>query len=167
MDNGAIALEGLDKVLKSLKELKPEMQKAAMDGMQKGAMSILADAQINLRSNGSVVTGLLRQSGKVQKVNDATLDIGFFDTTNRGTGYAYYVENGRRAGRMPPPDELIQYCKKKLRMAPNEAKKAGWAMAIKIAKKGTKPHPFFSPAVNKNRQKLLDYLEKAIKREIR
>lgn len=167
MDNGSISLEGLDKVLASLEKLKPEMVKAAMAGLQAGAMDIIAEAQTNLRTNGSVVTGLLRQSGKTQKVDDLTLDVGFFDTTNKGSGYAFYVENGRRSGRMPPPDELIQYCRKKLRMSDSEAKKAGWAMALRIAKKGTKPHPFFQPAITKNRKKILDRLENEIKKKTR
>lgn len=167
MDNGSISLEGLDKVLASLEKLKPEMVKAAMAGLQAGAMDIIADAQTNLRTNGSVVTGLLRQSGKTQKVDDLTLDVGFFDTTNKGSGYAFYVENGRRSGRMPPPDELIQYCRKKLRMSESEAKKAGWAMALRIARKGTKPHPFFQPAITKNRKKILDRLENEIKKKTR
>ena len=142
------------------------VQKAAMKGLQAGALDIIADAQTNLRTNGSVVTGLLRQSGRTQKVDELTLDAGFFDTTNKGSGYAFYVENGRRAGKMPPPDELIQYCRKKLRMSEREAKKAGWAMALRIARKGTRPHPFFNPAINKNRKKILDRLENEIKKNL-
>ena len=129
-------------------------------------MDIIADAQTNLRTNGSVVTGLLRQSGRTQKVDELTLDAGFFDATNKGSGYAFYVENGRRAGKMPPPDELIQYCRKKLRMSEREAKKAGWAMALRIARKGTRPHPFFNPAITKNRKKILDRLENEIKKNL-
>ena len=166
MDNGSIRLEGLDEVLRNLEGIKPVVQKAAMKGLQAGAMDIIADAQTNLRTNGSVVTGLLRQSGRTQKVDELTLDVGFFDTTNKGSGYAFYVENGRRAGKMPPPDELIQYCRKKLRMSESEAKKAGWAMALRIARKGTRPHPFFNPAINKNRKKILDRLENEIKKNL-
>ena len=166
MDNGSIRLEGLDEVLRSLEGLKPVVQKAAMKGLQAGAMDIIADAQTNLRTNGSVVTGLLRQSGRTQKVDELTLDVGFFDTTNKGSGYAFYVENGRRAGKMPPPDELIQYCRKKLRMSEREAKKAGWAMALRIARNGTRPHPFFNPAINKNRKKILDRHENEIKKNL-
>ena len=129
-------------------------------------MAIIADAQTILRTNRAVVTGLLRQSGRTQKVDELTLDVGFFDTTNKGSGYAFYVENGRRAGKMPPPDELIQHCRKKLRMSERESKKAGWAMALRIARKGTRPHPFFNPAINKNRKKILDRLENEIKKNL-
>ena len=166
MDNGSIRLEGLDEVLRNLEGIKPVVQKAAMKGLQAGALDIIADAQTNLRTNGSVVTGLLRQSGRTQKVDELTLDVGFFDTSNKGSGYAIYVENGRRAGKMPPPEELIQYCRKKLRMSEREAKKAGWAMALRIARKGTRPHPFFNPAINKNRKKILDRLENEIKKNL-
>lgn len=166
MDNGSIKLEELDEVLRNLEGIKPVVQKAAMKGLQAGALDIIADAQTNLRTNGSVVTGLLRQSGRTQKVDELTLDAGFFDTTNKGSGYAFYVENGRRAGKMPPPDELIQYCRKKLRMSEREAKKAGWAMALRIARKGTRPHPFFNPAITKNRKKILDRLENEIKKNL-
>lgn len=166
MDNGSIRLEALDEVLRNLEGIKPVVQKAAMKGLQAGALDIIADAQTNLRTNGSVVTGLLRQSGRTQKVDELTLDVGFFDTSNKGSGYAFYVENGRRAGKMPPPDELIKYCRKKLRMSEREAKKAGWAMALRIARKGTRPHPFFNPAITKNRKKILDRLENEIKKNL-
>ena len=103
MDNGAIKLEGLDQVLKALDDTTPLVKQAVMQGLEKGGLDIIADAQNDLRNNGSVVTGLLRQSGKVQKTDESTIDAGFFDTTNRSSGYAFFVEYGRRAGKMPPP----------------------------------------------------------------
>lgn len=166
-DYGSIQLEGLDKVLREFRKLTPETRKAAMQGLQAGGLDIIAEAQKNLRSNGSVVTGLLRQSGKVEKVDDDTLDVGFFDSQNHGHGYAFYVENGRRSGKMPPPDELIQYCYKKLRMSLEEARAAGWAKAKSIAKYGTKPHPFFGPAVEAKKKTILQRMEDAIKKKTR
>ena len=166
MDNGSISIEGLDQVLQALDKTSPLVKEAAMKGLEKGGLDIIADAQGNLRSNGSVVTGLLRQSGKVQKVDESNLDVGFFDTTNRGSGYAFYVENGRRAGKMPPPDELIQWAYKKLRLSAEAAKAAGWALAKKIAKAGTKPHPFFKPAIEKNKEKILQRAQDALNKKL-
>lgn len=163
MDNGAIKLEGLDQVLKALDDTTPLVKQAVMRGLEKGGLDIIADAQNNLRNNGSVVTGLLRQSGKVQKTDDSTIDAGFFDTTNRSSGYAFFVEYGRRAGKMPPPDELIQWAYKKLRLDAKAAASAGWALAKKIAKQGTKPHPFFKPAVERNRKKIMQRVQDALK----
>jgi len=168
MDNGALKLEGLDQVLKALDDTTPMVKEAVMQGLEKGGLDIIADAQNNLRNNGSVVTGLLRQSGKVQRTKDKSeIDAGFFDTTNRGSGYAFFVENGRRAGKMPPPDELIQWAYKKLRLDAKAAAAAGWAIAKRIAKQGTKPHPFFKPAVERNKQKIMQRVQDALKEKMK
>ena len=154
---GPLSVEGLDKLLRAFDKTEKTVRTAAMKGLQKAGLDIIADAQMNLRSNGSVVTGLLRQSGKVQKVDDYNLDVGFFDTLNRQSGYAYFVEYGRRAGRMPPPDELAQWAYKKFQLHDRKAARAaGWALAMKIAQEGTKPHPFFEPAIEKNKTKIID-----------
>lgn len=164
--DGTIQIEGLDRVLAGFDKADKDVRKAVMAGLQNAALEIIADAQMNLRQNRSVVTGLLRQSGKVQKVDEETLDAGFFDTQNRQGGYAYYVEYGRRAGRMPPPDELAQWAYKKYQLHDRKAANAaGWALAMKIAKEGTQPHPFFMPAIEKNKNKIVDALRDAINKQ--
>ena len=166
---GSIALEGLAEVSKALKDLEKKTRDAAMKGLQKGSMQVIADAQENLRSNrpSSIVTGLLRQSGKVQKIDDETLDVGFFDTQNKESGYAYYVEYGRRAGKMPPPDELAQWAYKKFRLEDKKAAKSiGWALAIKIAREGSTPHPFFNPALEKNKDYIINAIKDAVKQAV-
>lgn len=147
--------------------------KAAREGLQKAALQIAADATKNIRSNKSWTSGKLANSGKVQKIegDEDSVDAGFF--TEESEGYAAYVEYGRRAGKMPLPDQLVEWVRKKniknkaLTSAVNilNAKRkrrttkykttdlllsAAWALAKHIAKKGTKPHPFFTPAVEKN-----------------
>lgn len=165
---GPLGVEGLDKLLKAFDKTEEDVRRGAMEGLQRAALNIIADAQVNLRDNGSVVTGLLRQSGKVQKVDEETIDAGFFDTQNRQSGYAYFVEYGRRAGRMPPPDELAQWAYKKFHIGDRKAARAiGWAMAVKIAKSGTSPHPFFAPAIDKNKSRLVQAIKDAINRKIR
>ncbi len=163
--NGYIALEGLDKVLKALDKADKDVCKAAMKGLEKGGMNIIADAQVNLRENGSVVTGLLRQSGRVQKVDDTNLDVGFFDTTNQHSGYALYVEYGRRAGKFPPLDELVQWARKKFRLDDKAARSVGFLIARKIAANGSEPHPFFNPAVKKNHSSILKAVQDAVRRK--
>ena len=164
---GSITIEGLDEVLRGFDRAEKSVRQAAFLGLQKGAMNIIADAKVNLRNNGSVVTGLLRASGKVQKTGEYSLDAGFFDTKNR-TGYAAYVEYGRRAGKMPPPDELEQWAYKKFQMKDRKAARAaGWAMAVHIAKNGTQPHPFFQPASKANTRSIIEAVRAAIKKETR
>jgi hypothetical protein len=52
---------------------------------------------------------------------------------------------------MPPPDELAAWAYKRFHLKDwRVANAMGWAWAKAIAKKGTQPHPFFTPAVNKN-----------------
>lgn len=167
MDKGALKLEGLDQVLQALDSTTPLVKEAVMQGLEKGGLDIIADAQNNLRNNGSVVTGLLRQSGKVQKTDESTIDVGFFDTTNKNAGYAAAVEYGRRKGKMPPPDELAQWAYKKLRLSAKEAAAAGWGLAKNIAKHGTQPHAFFKPAVDKNKKKILQRAREALNEKIK
>lgn len=148
--NGYIKVEGLEELSRALAAADSKVCEAAMQGLEAAAMNIVADAQQNLRHNGSVVTGLLRQSGHVERKGDE-VTAGFFDTQNVNSGYALYVEFGRRAGKMPPPDSLAAWAYKKLHLKDWKAARAlGWAWAKAIAKKGTQPHPFFVPAVNKN-----------------
>lgn len=163
-NGGSIQLVGLDRLRETLKRLGPGAFDAAMDGLEEGAMNIVADAQVNLRNNGSNATGLLSQSGHVERKRRASeLIAGFFDTTNRNSGYALYLENGRRAGKMPPPDEMEEYAYKKLRIRDRkEARAAGWALAKHIAKWGTQPHPFFGPAVEKNKRTIAKKVQDAL-----
>ena len=83
--NGYIEVEGLADVSKALKDADKGVCQAAYIGLQKGALGIINDAKENLRSNGSVVTGLLRASGHVQKGEDGEIIAGFFCNVNAGT----------------------------------------------------------------------------------
>ena len=167
-DRMELWLEGEKELFANMQKKLGGLGKAGREALQKGGMLIVNDAKANLRNNGSVVTGLLRSSGKVQTVqgDPDAVDAGFFSQQTTG-GYAFFVEYGRRAGKMPPPDMLIQWCRKKLRLPEKIAKARGWAMARKIAKKGTRPHPFFGPAVEKNKKAVVDAIADAISNETR
>lgn len=161
---GSIELEGVDKLLKALEKCDRAVVDAAMDGIEAGASEMIANAKDNLRENSSIVTGLLRKSGRVERKKD-DITAGFFDTTNRNSGYALFVEYGRRAGKMPPPDEIGAWVYKKFQL--NDWKAAnslGWAIAKKIAREGTQPHPFFGPAVKKNQNKIVNAIRDAVRR---
>lgn len=158
-----IQVEGLDQLQRRFARLPKEVQRTCFNAMQAGAMDIIADAKNNLRSNTSVVTGLLRASGKVQKVNDSTLDAGFFSSENKGNGYAWFVEYGRKAGKFPPVDEIAQWVYKKFHLKDRkEAASIGFMIARKIAREGTKPHPFFSPAIERGWSKMMAKIQSII-----
>ena len=161
-DTGAIYVEGLDELLRKMDSLPAEMQRKCFKAMQSASLDIIADAKNNLRVNGSVVTGNLRASGKVQKVDDKTLDVGFFSSDSE-KGYARYVEYGRKPGKMPPPDILEAWAYKKFRLSHKDARSMAWALAHSIAKKGTKARPFFEPAVESGWRKMIDKIAKIVK----
>lgn len=161
-DTGAIYVEGLDELLRKMDRLPAEAQRECFKAMQTASLDIIADAKSNLRVNGSVVTGNLRASGKVQKVDDKTLDVGFF-SLDSDKGYASYVEYGRKPGKMPPPNILEAWAYKKFRLSHKEARSMAWALARSIAKKGTKARPYFEPAVESGWRKMIDKIAKIVK----
>lgn len=161
-ETGAIYVEGLDELLRKMDRLPAEVQRECFKAMQRASLDIIADAKTNLRVNGSVVTGNLRASGKVQKVDDKTLDVGFF-SSDSDKGYASYVEYGRKPGKMPPPDILEAWAYKKFRLSHKDARSAAWALARSIAKKGTKARPYFEPAVESGWRKMIDKIAKIVK----
>ena len=161
-ETGAIYVEGLDELLRKMDSLPAEVQRKCFKAMQSASLDIIADAKGNLRANGSVVTGNLRASGKVQKVDAKTLDVGFF-SSDSDKGYASYVEYGRKPGKMPPPDILEAWAYKKFRLSHKDARSMAWALARSIAKKGTKARPFFEPAVESGWRKMIDKIAKIVK----
>ena len=162
-ETGAIYVEGLDELLRKMDSLPAEVQRKCFKAMQSASLDIIADAKGNLRANGSVVTGNLRASGKVQKVDEKTLDVGFFSSDVENKGYARYVEYGRKPGKMPPPDILAAWAYKKFRLSHKDARSAAWALARSIAKKGTKARPYFEPAVESGWRKMIDKIAKIVK----
>ena len=156
-----VHIEGVEKVNARLAALGPEVLRAADRGLKAAGMNIIADAKDNLRANHTNATGRLSQSGRVQKAADggSGYDVGFMSDKS----YAGAVEYGRRAGRMPPPDELGEWAYKKLRIRDRKlARAAGWGLAKHIAKHGTQPHPFFKPAVDKNQPRIAAAVRDAV-----
>lgn len=162
-ETGAIYVEGLDELLRKMDSLPADVQRECFKAMQTASLDIIADAKGNLRVNGSVVTGNLRASGKVQKVDDKTLDVGFFSSDARDKGYASYVEYGRKPGKMPPPNILEAWAYKKFRLSHKEARSMAWAVAHSISKKGTKARPYFEPAVESGWRKMMAKIAKIVK----
>ena len=125
---------------------------AARQGIRAGAMSIINDAKQNLRGNHSVVTGQLRASGRVQAVqgDEDAVDAGFFSNDTQG-GYAYFVEYGRRSGKMPPVDCIVQWFRKKFGLNEKEAK-AGAGFCQSNSKEGNKTAPILRTSSGKEQE---------------
>lgn len=171
-DGGYIQVEGLDRVLRNFAQAKPEVAKAAVDGMVAEGLRLIATAQRNLKRNTSWVTGLLAASGRVERVKtgddrtEQSVEIGFFEK-DKATGYAEYVEYGRRPGKMPPPTTLAEWFHKKHRVRdPKQALSMGWGLAKNIAARGTRPHPFFNPALQQHQPRFARAIRAAVAKVI-
>ena len=155
------SIRGLQELLKNMDRMEDDIRREAMLGLEKAGKNIIEDAQRNLRQDKINTTGVLSQSGKTQRVDENTVEAGFI--ADNGNGYAEFVEYGRRSGRMPPPDVMGEWAYKKLRIRKREiADRVGWALAVRIGQKGTRPHPFFKPAVDKNQSKIKGVIQDAI-----
>lgn len=188
-DGVEIKIEGERELFAAMELRLDDCGKAARQGLRKAALQIVNDAKQNLRKNGSVVTGMLRASGKVQAVEGKPdeVDAGFFSKDSK-SGYAAAVEYGRRAGKMPPIDMLMEWLRKRTsrskalksavvhmegrRRTREDAytkdvllRSAAWGLAKHIAKKGTKPHPFFGPAVEKNMSAVTECIAEVVAKE--
>lgn len=152
----------------------------AKQGLMKAGMSIISDAKSNLRNNNSVVTGFLRQTGKVQEVRgENAIDVGFMSGDDN---YAGAVEYGIRNPKWFSYKALWNWVSKKHHLTLTkhtgkngrplkddvnpEVKTIAYFVRNKIARQGTKPHPFFTPAVKKNESKVVQAISDAIKRTI-
>lgn len=158
-------IEGMDALFVNMNRYSEKVQQAALKGMMKAGWEIIADAQRNLRTaghNGGTLntTGQLSNSGKVQEMQDGTIDVGFFGQNDRGA-YAAYVEYGTKA-HWAPVDMMRQWVKKKLRVEEKDVNSVAYLVNRKIARRGTTPHPFFAPAVKKNRHKIREAANQAV-----
>ena len=181
-----IVVEGERELFLNMQKTLDGTLKAAKEGLQSAALNIIADAKENLRNNKSIATDQLRASGKVQKVegSEDEVDAGFFSQKSTG-GYAWYVEYGTKASSKRKISFMYPLIKAWLKKKTSqnedfaaEAEKAGkstrsllsqkaYFIALSIIKKGTKAHPFLTPAVEKNKQAVSDAISMAIQSEIK
>ena len=129
----------------------------ASDGLKDSAARIVAVAKTHLKDNGSVATGMLRNSGSVRPQVDGTVDAGFY------AEYAYWVEYGRKAGGMPPVKLIKEWVRKKhITSNEKEIDSMAFAIAKNIAANGTKAKPFLTPSYEENKSRIDDIIQKAI-----
>ena len=129
----------------------------ASDGLRDSAARIVAEAKIKLKDNGSIATGMLRNSGSVRPQVDGTVDAGFY------AEYAYWVEYGRKAGGMPPVKLIAEWVRKRhITSDESEIESIAFAIARNIAANGTKAKPFLTPSYEENKARIDEIMQKAI-----
>jgi HK97 gp10 family phage protein len=162
-----IEIEGLRELRANLEKAARTTQQGAMKGLQEVGLEIVAEAKLNLQRNGTNNRRTLSNSGKVQKDKDG-VDVGFFGKGSKG-GYAAAVEYGRGPTEKPSEDgitlrtSLRDWVHRKLGIPKGkELETATFLIARKIHKEGTKPQPFFTPAVEKFQDKISDIVSKTV-----
>lgn len=140
----------------ALKRAKGQMETKANSALKRGALEIVREGKRNLKANGSQATSQLTQSLNIRKGR------GLSWLAIAGTAYAYYVENGRRRGRIPPPTAILDWLRVK-RIKPRgkgvSETDLAWLIARRIGNSGVKAKPFFKPAFdNFQRSNRLDVL---------
>lgn len=139
------------------KQFTREVLNKAAQGLKEVAARIVAEAKIKLKDNGSIATGMLRNSGSVRPQVDGTVDAGFY------AEYAYWVEYGRKAGGMPPVKLIKEWVRKKhLSQDEKEIDSMAFAIAKNIAANGTKAKPFLTPSYEENKARIDEIMQRAI-----
>ena len=165
----------LAKMNKLFRGKQKEINAEAEKGLNKVAMQVAADAKANLKANKSIASGQTINSVFVRPQKDMTTDVA------AEAAHSYWVEFGRKAGGMPPIKPILEWIKKRglsdTTTAAGGRRKRGadfykaatslaWAIAVSIAKKGTKARPFLFPAFRKNEADMMRVIGDAIKKVI-
>lgn len=181
---GDIWIEGEKELYMNMQKHLVTLTDNSRRGLRKAGMNIIADAKENLRNNGNIGEGTLRKSGRVQAVegDPDSIDVGF------PMPYAAYVEYGTPGGgnrtiRSMMP-RIIQWLRKKTSVrksiksafesaatfsgmsADRYLKQTAYFIARSIVKNGTRPHPFFGPAVEKNMKAIEDAVAQSIREDL-
>lgn len=134
-----------------------EVLSKANQELKISAARIVARAKEIIRDNGSIATGMLRNSGSVRPQVDGTVDAGFY------AEYAYWIEYGRKAGGMPPVKLIKEWVRKKhLSGDEREIDSMAFAIAKNIAANGTKAKPFLTPSYEENKARIDEIMQRAI-----
>ena len=150
----------------NFKRFREHVLRNAHDGLVAFGTYIVDRAKGLLHDNGNIASGLLRNSGRTVSQPDGTVDAGFY------ASYAQFVEYGRKAGGMPPVDDIHQWIRRK-RIRPEgkgdidkQQRSLAWAIAKWIKAHGTKEHPFLKPAYEEYRWKINKFMQAQVDKAV-
>lgn len=183
-----LIIEGLEKLIEIIEQsndLREEVYFPIRDAMAQSGKLLEDQIKQNLTDNDSVVTGDLRgsvSSSEVQVTKEAIfVEIG----AGRGLPYAQAVEYGTKPHTPPlsitePGQPLYKFVEIK-RLAGvysvktgrrlggkkrqvDENRQAARAIWAHIRKFGTKPHPYFMPAIEQTKERIVKLFEEAVEK---
>lgn len=134
--------------------------------LERYADAWIKNAEANLMENDSNASGQLQRSMKLDKI---VIDEKQMRVTVELEDYWYYVENGRKAGKMPPIQPIIQWIENKPvppKVEGLTVKQQAYAIARGIQKNGTKPRPFFNKAVEQTWKQFKDEIAEAVQTDV-
>ena len=181
-----LVIEGLEKLIELIEQsgdLREEIYFPIHDAMAQAGKLLEEQIKQNLTDNDSIATGDLRgsvSSSEVQVTKDAIfVEVG----AGRGLPYAQAVEYGTKPHTPPlsitePGQPLYEWVRIK-RLAGVYSVRTGKRLGSKakqidenrqmareiwahIRKFGTKPHPYFEPAIEQTRERIMKLFEEAI-----
>lgn len=122
-----------------------------------------------LDENGTNASGTLSKTMDWDvEIDDDRMSVGVWIED-----YWEYVENGRKAGKFPPPPKIEEWVLiKPVNPYPNKKGKAptvkqlAYLIGRKIAEKGTDPQPFFEKAKEETRKHFIPLINDAIEKDI-
>ena len=146
-------MDSLDSIGKKYSDYNPATDDGIIRIIQNWGNELIAQMQNRLRSNKTNASSSLSQS---VEPNIKSRE-GGYNLTILMNDYWLYVENGRKAGKMPPIKNIYEWIQNKAPLqakiadSPNKiaaTKSLAYVIARKISKKGTKAQPFISPSLN-------------------
>lgn len=134
--------------------------------LERFAEAFIKNAQQNLDKNDSNASGALQRSMDKDKI---VIDDRMMKVTISLEDYWYYLEHGRKAGKMPPIQPIIEWIENKPvppKVQGLTVKQQAFAIAKSIKKNGTKPKPFFNSAKQMTWKMFKDEIVEAVDMDI-
>lgn len=134
--------------------------------LERYADAWIKNAEANLMENDSNASGQLQRSMDRDKI---VIDEKQMRVTVELEDYWYYVENGRKAGKMPPIQPIIDWIENKPvppKVEGLTVKQQAYAIARGIGKNGTQPRPFFNKAVEQTWKQFKDEIAEAVQTDV-
>ena len=145
-------MDSLDSIGKKYSDYNPATDDGIIRIIQNWGNELIAQMQNRLRSNKTNASSSLSQSVEPNIKSRQ----GGYNLTILMNDYWLYVENGRKAGKMPPIKNIYEWIQNKQPLQAKVAqspdriaatKSLAYVIARKISKKGTKAQPFISPSL--------------------
>jgi hypothetical protein len=145
--------DSLESIGKEYSDFNPSADDGILRIVQNWGNELIAQMQNRLRANKTNASSSLSQSiePQIKQANNIRLTILMED-------YWQYVEDGRRAGKMPPIKNIYEWIQnkrpvqQKIAQSPDRiaaTKSLAYVIARKIGQKGTKAQPFVTPSLKK------------------